>query len=74
MTEFDVSVRRRPVAGMAGTGAAALGGAITRNNVENVQAKLIVEAANSPVTPRADDNLRQRGIHVILDILTNGGG
>jgi glutamate dehydrogenase (NAD(P)+) len=53
---------------------AALGGAINRDNVEGVRAKLIVEAANSPVTPRADEILRKRGIHVIPDILTNAGG
>lgn len=53
---------------------AALGGAITRNNVDNIRAKLIVEAANSPLTPRADESLRTRGTHVIPDILTNGGG
>ena len=53
---------------------AALGGAINRDNVESVRAKLIVEAANSPVTPRADENLRKRGILVIPDILANAGG
>ena len=53
---------------------AALGGAIHRDNVAEVRAKLIVEAANSPVTPRADENLRSRGIRVIPDILTNAGG
>lgn len=53
---------------------AALGGAITRDNVENVSAKLIVEAANSPVTPGADEALRARNIRVIPDILANAGG
>ncbi len=53
---------------------AALGGSITRHNVENVSAKLIVEAANSPVTPRADEALRARNIPVIPDILANAGG
>ncbi len=53
---------------------AALGGAITRDNVENVRAKLVVEAANSPVTPRADESLRARNIPVIPDILANAGG
>ena len=53
---------------------AAMGGAITRNNVDQVQARLIMEAANSPVTPRADESLRKRGIQVIPDILTNAGG
>jgi glutamate dehydrogenase (NAD(P)+) len=53
---------------------AALGGAITESNVENVKAKLILEAANSPVTPGADEILRKRGIKVIPDILANAGG
>ena len=53
---------------------AAMGGAITRDNAEAVQAKLIVEAANSPVTPRAEEILRRRGITVIPDILANAGG
>jgi len=53
---------------------AALGGAITHKNVDDVQAKLIVEAANSPITPRADDALRGKGIVVVPDILANGGG
>lgn len=53
---------------------AALGGVITRNNADQVQAKLIVEAANSPVTPRADEMLRSRGVTVAPDILVNAGG
>lgn len=53
---------------------AALGGAITRDNAEDVQAKIVVEAANSPVTPRADEILRRRGISVLPDILVNAGG
>jgi glutamate dehydrogenase (NAD(P)+) len=53
---------------------AALGGAITRDNVDDVRARMIVEAANSPVTPRADEALRKRGVHVLPDILTNAGG
>lgn len=53
---------------------AALGGAIDRENADNIQAKVIIEAANSPVTPRADEMLRARGITVIPDILVNAGG
>lgn len=53
---------------------AALGGAITRENADHIQAKLVIEAANSPVTPRADEMLRRRGITVIPDILVNAGG
>ncbi|MBI4718276.1 MAG: glutamate dehydrogenase [Planctomycetes bacterium] len=53
---------------------AALGGAITEDNAADVQARMIIEAANSPVTPAADDALRARGVHVVPDILVNGGG
>jgi glutamate dehydrogenase (NAD(P)+) len=53
---------------------AALGGAIHRDNVQDVKARLILEAANSPVTPRADEVLRSRGIPVVPDILVNAGG
>lgn len=53
---------------------AALGGAITRENMAGIQAKIIIEAANSPVTPIADESLRSRGIHIIPDILANAGG
>jgi len=53
---------------------AALGGAITRGNVDGIKAKLIVEAANSPVTPQADETLQARGVTVIPDILANAGG
>ena len=53
---------------------AALGGAINRNNIENVSARMIVEAANTPLTPRADEVLRSRDVRVIPDILTNAGG
>ncbi|HWL92917.1 MAG TPA: Glu/Leu/Phe/Val dehydrogenase dimerization domain-containing protein [Phycisphaerae bacterium] len=53
---------------------AALGGAITGDNADAVSAKLIIEAANSPVTPRADEMLRARGIPVVPDILVNAGG
>jgi glutamate dehydrogenase (NAD(P)+) len=53
---------------------AALGGAVTKDNGEAVKAKLIIEAANSPVTPAADEILRRRGIAIIPDILANAGG
>ncbi len=53
---------------------AALGGAITEDNVDDVKAKLIIEAANSPVTPYADQRLRSKGVRVVPDILANAGG
>jgi glutamate dehydrogenase/leucine dehydrogenase len=53
---------------------AALGNQIHQNNVEAVKARLIVEAANGPVTPAADDILYTKSIPVIPDILANAGG
>jgi len=53
---------------------AALGNQITRQNVERVQARLVVEAANRPVSPEADIILAHRGIYLIPDILANAGG
>ena len=43
-------------------------------NVDKLNCKVIVEAANGPVTPPADDILFKKGIHVVPDILTNAGG
>ncbi len=53
---------------------AAVGGVINEDNVKKVQAKLIVEAANMPITCNADSKLNERGIVVIPDILANAGG
>jgi glutamate dehydrogenase (NAD(P)+) len=53
---------------------AALGNAITGENARAVRAKLIVEGANGPTTPEADDILHDKGVFVIPDILANAGG
>jgi glutamate dehydrogenase (NAD(P)+) len=53
---------------------AALGNQIRADNANDIQAKLVVEAANAPVTPAADDILNARGIEVLPDILVNAGG
>jgi glutamate dehydrogenase/leucine dehydrogenase len=53
---------------------AAIGNQLRRDNAETVRAKLVVEAANGPTTPAADDLLNARGIPVLPDILANGGG
>ena len=53
---------------------AALGDVLTKYNAHNVQASIIVEAANAPTTPDADEIFQQRGIIVIPDILANAGG
>jgi glutamate dehydrogenase (NAD(P)+) len=53
---------------------AALGDVLTKENAHDVQAKFVVEAANSPTTPEADEIFQQRGITVLPDILVNAGG
>ena len=53
---------------------AALGNQIHGGNANNIKARLIVEAANNPTTPQADDILYKKGIHVLPDILVNAGG
>ena len=53
---------------------AALENQITEANAQNIQARVIVELANGPTTPEADDILWGRGISVIPDILANAGG
>ena len=53
---------------------AAAASQITASNAANVKAKLVVEGANSPTTPEADDILESRGITVVPDILANAGG
>lgn len=53
---------------------AALGGVITSKNVDSVKAKVIVEAANHPVTYSADKALCGRDIDILPDILANSGG
>ncbi len=53
---------------------AALEGQITKENAGAVGAKIILELANGPTTPDADEILRKAGILVIPDILANAGG
>ncbi len=53
---------------------AALGGAINEDNVDDVRAGMVMEAANLPVTCGADVRLEERGIPVVPDILANAGG
>jgi glutamate dehydrogenase (NAD(P)+) len=53
---------------------AALESQITADNVRDIKAKLIVEGANGPTTPEAHQNLHERGVFVVPDILANAGG
>ena len=53
---------------------AALEMQITKENAEQIKAKIISEGANGPTTPDADDILAAKGVVVIPDILANAGG
>jgi len=53
---------------------AALENVITLENVGRIRAKAIVELANGPTTPEADDVLKEKGIIVVPDVLANAGG
>lgn len=53
---------------------AALENAIHAGNADAIQAKLIVEIANGPTTPEAEEILLDKGVTVVPDILANAGG
>ena len=53
---------------------AALEGQINLDNAHDLRCKLIIEAANGPVTAKADKILRDRGIPIIPDMYANAGG
>lgn len=53
---------------------AALEDVINKNNARNVKAKLIVEAANIPVTAEADEILKDMGVKIAVDFIVNLGG
>ncbi|NLU13943.1 MAG: Glu/Leu/Phe/Val dehydrogenase [Gammaproteobacteria bacterium] len=53
---------------------AALEGQITKNNAETIRARIIVEGANGPTTPEADDILNRNGVVIVPDVLANAGG
>ncbi len=53
---------------------AALENMIHTDNANSVKARLILELANGPVTPEADEILASRGVVVLPDILANAGG
>jgi glutamate dehydrogenase (NAD(P)+) len=53
---------------------AAMEGQITRRNADRIKARVIVEGANGPTSPFADDILDDKGCFVVPDILANAGG
>ncbi len=53
---------------------AALEQQITEENAGRIQAKMVIEGANGPTTPQADDILHDRGILVLPDVIANAGG
>jgi glutamate dehydrogenase (NAD(P)+) len=53
---------------------AAMEAQITHENASEIKARIIVEGANGPTTPEADEILARRGVLVVPDILANAGG
>ena len=53
---------------------AAFENVITETNAGNIKAKAIMELANGPINPEADEILFKKGIQVIPDVLANSGG
>jgi glutamate dehydrogenase (NAD(P)+) len=47
---------------------------ITERNADRVRARIVVEGANAPTTPAADEILEQNGVTVVPDVLANSGG
>jgi glutamate dehydrogenase (NAD(P)+) len=53
---------------------AALGGMIHEGNADRMQCRVLIEGANSPTTPVADEILADKGVYVIPDVMANAGG
>jgi glutamate dehydrogenase (NAD(P)+) len=53
---------------------AALENALTEENAGKVRARIVVEGANGPTSPKADEILRENGVLIVPDILANAGG
>jgi glutamate dehydrogenase (NAD(P)+) len=53
---------------------AALGGMIHEGNADRIDCKMLIEGANSPTTPVADQVLRDKDVYVIPDVMANAGG
>ncbi|TAL89462.1 MAG: Glu/Leu/Phe/Val dehydrogenase [Candidimonas sp.] len=53
---------------------AALEGQITKHNANSIKTRILVEGANGPTTPEADDILNSKGTHIVPDVVANAGG
>jgi glutamate dehydrogenase (NAD(P)+) len=53
---------------------AALENVIHKGNADQVRTRLLAEGANGPVTPIADEILKEKGVFILPDILANAGG
>jgi glutamate dehydrogenase (NAD(P)+) len=53
---------------------AALGGMIHADNADDLNCKVVIEGANSPTTPRADEILSDKGVFIVPDVMANAGG
>jgi glutamate dehydrogenase (NAD(P)+) len=53
---------------------AALGGMIHKENAGLLDCRIVVEGANTPTTPAADEILADRGVYVVPDVIANAGG
>ena len=53
---------------------AALEGQINKDNAQRIKAKMVIEGANGPTTPEADDILHDKGVLVLPDVIANAGG
>ncbi len=53
---------------------AALDNAVTKDNASSLKAAVVLELANNPVTPEADEYLTSRGVEILPDVLVNAGG
>jgi glutamate dehydrogenase (NAD(P)+) len=53
---------------------AALGGMIHKENADSLRCKVLLEGANSPTTPAADEILSDKGVFIAPDVLCNAGG
>jgi glutamate dehydrogenase (NAD(P)+) len=53
---------------------AALGGMIHSGNADLLDCRMLLEAANGPTTPQADELLQAKGVFIVPDVLANAGG